>query len=342
MVQHVSGRDAGRPLADVHLLLVREGLPVDVVTALVTSRHPDAVRTPEGGLRLGRHTRLVGPLLLDAAAASAAGVPGPWRAAWALECPTEREGPPLPGATDRDGLARAFPGGLPAGEERLAVDLGIALARRLEGALRVHPSGGVLRPDPGAWVDRVVVSRYWLAPDDARAVAAAAVPEAGLATEGAAWAGLRPEAVAALEAEGSGEGLTDAEREGLHLAADRRDAIAASAGVLDGYALVVPLGGVVGAAAPGDDGGVVEVRVSAAEALPPALAPLGWSSGAVEYRVTWWPGDEAEAEREVPTEEHRAARAEAAAVVRALADALVGAVQGVVLDAEGFPLTPVR
>ena len=334
----IAGRDAGRALAGVHLLLVAEGLPTEAVTDLVTSRHPDAVVAP-GEVRVPGVAVLTGPLALDAGAAATAGVPSPWRTAWALQCPTERDEPPLPGATDRDGLARAFPGGVPLGAERAAVGLGLALARRLEGAVRVHPSGVVLRPDPGAWTERLVLSRSWLPPDDARAVLAAAVPQAELATEGAAWAGLRPEAVAALEAPGSGAGLSDAEREGLHLAAERRDAIAASAGVLDGYATVVQLGAVHGSAGV-QDGGVVEVRVSAAEQLPPVLAPLGWSAGAVEYRVTWWPGDEAAAEAEVPTEEHRAARAEAAAVVRALSAAVAAAVDGVVVDAEGFPLAP--
>lgn len=332
MARALRGQDAGRALAGTHLLLLPEDLPADVVVGLVRARSPEVAPAPGGGWRLGRWTVLSGPVQLDDAAARAAGVPAPWRTAWSLVCPVEREGPPLAGVSDREGLHRAFADGLPVRAERRAVDLALALARRLGGAVRVAPSGVLLRPDPQAWVDRIVHSPYWLDPEHAEEVAAAAVPGARLALEGRAWQGLRPEAVAALEAPGAGEGLDDGQREALHLAADAADARAAAAGdVLDAYALAVHLG----------PDGVVEVRVGAGEAFAgaPGTAGAPGAEGAVAYAVTWWPPDPAAAEAEHPPPAHVASRERAAAVVEALAGALLASVGGDVVDADGFPLT---
>ncbi|SDQ88570.1 hypothetical protein [Quadrisphaera sp. DSM 44207] len=334
----VSGREAGRALAQAHLLLLPDGTAPDAVADLVLQRSPGAAREDEGDvvvLRTGRYAALRGPLRLDAGAAATAAVPPPWRTAWALTCPRERGTPPLPGATDRDGLHRAFPDGLPVDDERRAVELGLALARRLGGAVRVAPSGALLQPDRDAWIDRTVHSRYWLPPEAALEAAAAAVPSAELAMDGQVWQGLSFSAVRALEAPGAGVGLTDAQREGLHLAADRRDAAAmAEPDALDAYALVVRMGPEEADA----EEGVVEVLVGGAEELPPSVAAQPWAASAVSYRVVWWPAEEHEAETEHPAEEFCRARAEAAAVVERLAAALAEACGGLVVDAEGFPV----
>jgi hypothetical protein len=324
----VSGEEAGRELSGSHLLLLPEELPAEVVVGLVRARHPEVAPAREGGWRLGRWTALAGPVALDEAAAAAAGVPAPWRVAWSLTCPAEREGAPLAGATDREGLHRAFADGLPVRAERRAVDLALALARRLSGAVRVVPSGVLLEPDPSAWVDRVVHSPHWLLPEQALRVVAGAVPAARLAVDGQPWQGLRPEAVAALEAPGAGAGLDERVREGLHLAADASDAEAvAREDDLEAYALAVDLG----------SDGVVEVRVGVPEAPVGVLAGVPWAGGAVAYAVTWWPPDEAAAEVEQPAAGYLASRARAAAVVGRVSGALSAVLGGVVVDADGFP-----
>ncbi len=331
----LSGRDAGRRLLGHHLLLLPDATSARAVGELVFVHHPDAATHAGDGLRLGRHAALAGPLLLDAGAAVAAGVPAPWRLAWALECATEREGPPLPWLTDRDGLSRAFPGGLPVRAERRAVDVVLGLARRLGGAVRVAGSGVVLRPDPRAWPELAVHLRSWLEPDRALALLAPVCPGLGPATGGAPWAGVRPEAMATLAQLGSP--LSPAQRDRLHAALDARDAVAAAGpDVLDAHALAVllPAPAPSGGAGPAD-GGVVEVMVEEAGALSPLLARWG---ARVTCRVRWSPPDPAAAEREQPSPVHVEQREAALAVVTALAAALVRGLDGIAVDASGFPV----
>ncbi|PWJ55844.1 hypothetical protein SAMN06264364_102211 [Quadrisphaera granulorum] len=334
MASLVLGRDAGRALAGSHLLLLPDELPETVVLGLVRARHPDLVSVGGGTWRLGRWTTLRGPLLLDAAAAAGSAVPDPWRCAWVIECPVDRGDPPLPGTTDREGLHRAFPDGLPVMAERRALDLALALARRLEGAVRVAARSdgtgwALLQPDPSSWVDRTVLSPSWVTPEDALAIAAQIVPGAELAVEGTAWEGLTPEAIAALEATHDDDAPPPDQREVLHLAADARDAaVAAGDDVLDAYALVVVL----------PEGGVVQFEVAGAAEPPPALHGVEWAASAVTYSAVWWPDDPAAAEHEVPAPDVRRARARAGAVIEALTDAVAREVGGVVVDADGFPL----
>lgn len=323
------GREAGRPLAAHHLLLLPEGTRERAVGELVFAHHPDAATHAGRGLPLGRHAALLGPLVLDAGAAAAAAVPAPWRLVWALDCPVERDGPPLPWLRDRDGLSRAFPDGLPVRAERRAVDLLLGVARRLGGAVRVAPSGVLLVPDPEAWPDVVVITRRALPPEHLAAALVGVCP--GIAPAGGAeqWAGVRPEAMSALA--GVDTGLHPAVRDELHAALDRRDAAAAAAqDAPDGYALAVAL------TSGASDGGVVEVLVGPVEDVPPLLA--GWGARAC-HRVRWWPPDEAAAEQEHPPAVHVAQRRAAIAVIHAIVGALVAQLEGVAVDAGGFPLS---
>ncbi len=151
MTQRLHGRARGAELADQHLLLLPDETLEGDVTSLVVAKHPGAAVHAGAELRIGRHAALHGPFHLDAGAAAGAQVPSPWRLAWALESPVERDEAPLPGLSDRDGLTRAFPQGLPVSGERRALDLLLALARRLHGAVRCAGRGTLLRPDPLAW-----------------------------------------------------------------------------------------------------------------------------------------------------------------------------------------------
>lgn len=169
MTERLLGRAQGASRVGQHLLLLPEGTREADVTGLVVARHPGAAVHPGAELRIGRRAALHGPLHLDAGAAAGAAVPSPWRLAWALASPVERDDALLPGLSDRDGLTRAFPDGLPVAGERRALDLLLGLARRLRGAVRCAGRGALLAPDPLAWPGLDVRTAR---PVDAAAVAA--------------------------------------------------------------------------------------------------------------------------------------------------------------------------
>ena len=318
MTEHLVGRGAGRRVVGQHLLLLPEDVRESDVTSLVVQRHPGAAFHPGEELRIGRHAALHGPLHLDRGAAAGAGVPAPWRLAWALTCPVERDGPPLPGLSDRDGLTRAFPGGLPVAAERRGIDLLLALARRLGGAVRVAPGGAVLTPDPLAWPgldvrspDPQVSGQVLRAPLTAVRVLRLLrplVPGIVLVDAGAGpgpaqgdHGGPRPQ--------GSGGGSDGAPENrpdgGVALVEEQRS------GVL---------------VAPAADG-FVEVAVHPDEV-----------SGASTTSLRWWPSDPADAEHENPVLAYREHRAQAVVAMSLMARALLASTGGTVVDVAGLPV----
>lgn len=331
VVQRRMGEEAGEELRSRHLLLLPDDVDPMDVEALVYTRYPDAAPTPDGGLRIGRHTGLTGPLVLDRAAARAARVPEKWSLVYSVTCPTERGDPPWPGTTDPDGLYRAFPDGLPMRAEGRAVDLLVAVARRLGGAVRVHTSGVVLRPDPEVAVDVVVHAPYWLDPEVLHQALTISHPEARLAIEGEPWLGPPSGLVDSPPDEAAAE-LTLEQRIALHARADRLDAEAmAGEVVLDAYAVVLDV-------SRDRDEGLVEVLVHVAEEPPAAIAGLEWALRAVTYEVRWSPPDEVEARLEAPSGAFVAMRRRAHALVLQVARVVVEAADGVPVDADGFLL----
>lgn len=330
-LQLVTGEADGQLLRSRHLLLLPDDtVPLDV-EALVFTRYPDATVTEDGALRMGRHTVLTGPIVMDRHAAAAARVPAPWSLAYALDCPTERGDPPWPGVTDPDGVYRAFPDGLPDRAEGRAVDLLVALARRLGGAVRVHTTAVVLTPDPEVAVDVVVHSPYWLDPETLHQAVAASFPEARLATEGEPWLGP-PEGIVDEPPDEAAAALPIEKRVALHAHADRLDAEAmAGEVVLDAYAVVLDVSATA-------DEGLVEVLVHVAEEPPAAVAGLEWAASAVTYEVRWAPPDEAEARLEAPGGAFVAMRRRAHALVLDVARVVIEATDGVPVDADGFLL----
>jgi len=316
---------SGAGLADVHLLLLPAHAQPGDVEALVLTRLPDA-RDGGPGLRLSRYVRLVGPVVLDDATAAVAEVPPGWDAAYVLRAPSERDEPPLPGLTDRDGLYRAFPGGLPIRAERRGVDLLLAVARRLDGAVRVAGSGVVLTPDPGAVVDLVVHSPYWLDPETTLAVCTSIAPAARLAVHGSEWRGP-PSGLVDSPADEAAAALRPDLRVALHASADRLDAeTLAGEAVLDAYAVAISTG----------SDGLVEVRVHVAESPPPALTGVPWADHVVSYEIRWFPPDEAQAASDAPGRAHVTARNRAHRLVVPLAAALAEASDGTPVDGDGF------
>ena len=325
MTEHLAGRAAGCRVVGQHLLLLPEGTRESDVTSLVVQRHPSAAFHPGEELRIGRHVALHGPLHLDRGAAAGAAVPAPWRLAWALTCPVERDGPPLPGLSDRDGLTRAFPGGLPVAAERRGIDLLLALARRLGGAVRAARGGAVLVPDPLAWPgldvrspDPQVSGQLLRAPLTAVRVLRLLRPlvpgivlvDAGTGPGAAADGQARPELSSAAGGP-AGEGV-------------------AGGGDPD----------------PGPDAGTVLVEeqrsgvlvAPAADGFIEVVVHLDEVAGGSTTSLRWWPSDPADAEHEHPVLAYREHRARAVVAMSLMARALVAATGGSVVDVAGLPV----
>lgn len=146
---HPAGPGAAQSYQARHVLGLPADVLVDEVETLALSRFAGArwdvapegteplvppARTARPGepgvLRTSRHTTLTGPY-----AGPGSGVPGA-ALVFDVVCPRERGDVPYPGGGDRDGVGRAFPGGLPVREEERVVAFLVAAARRLGGSVR--------------------------------------------------------------------------------------------------------------------------------------------------------------------------------------------------------------
>jgi hypothetical protein len=344
-------------LRSEHLLLVPQSTPDALVVDLVHARVEDSELAQTGRARVGRHSAILGPYHLDPDEARTAGVPGAWSTVYVLQAPRERDAggfAAYPDQTEREMWASAFPGGPPYREEGDLVALGVELARRLGGALRVEGSGAVLVPDTERFVDLTVWSHHWVDADRLLELLAPVLPGAHLDGPDPVGAHRAPPGDVELWSVDPADPRAEEQERALDLAltddlltridevAELMDARAAELDfVLDGYAVM------------GDGGITVGVR---REALAPLwvrrrLAELdspGMPGGAmlvdsaaealVSYDVRWWPDDVAQLGVERPTLVHRIARETVRAVMRATARVTAEAAHGVVLDAGGFPV----
>jgi hypothetical protein len=314
-----------------HLLLVPSTSSVEEVSELAAARVMYGDLVHDGEVALGRHSRLVGPFELNMEEAVDAGVPMPWTVVYALDAPVEREDPPLPGLDDRDGFAYAFPRGLPWREEGRGLHLIVAMARRLHGVVRIS-GGELIQPDPDRAVDYTIRSPYWLDPDTLKAVVSRELPAAGLALDGAPWAGPSPGSYdgSAFHGDVAHDPLHPDELAWLHQQADAYDMeVLAGEDSVDAYAVVGPIG----------DGraGMIEVRVHVAPAPEPAVAREEWSDGPyVVYEIRWICPDQRERERRVATPEFDLLRQHVADEVLRVVRSVVEATSGVVTDEDGF------
>lgn len=137
---------------------------------------PDAV-VPPGELRLAEGARAVGPFPLTAPQAQALDLAAGAAEVFALHVDPEPRGLPAAQPDDRDGIARAFPAGLPQGVELQVLGWAVAAARRVGGAVVVD-GRTVLTPDPVSGVDLTLYSAHVLAPDDALGVLRTTLPTA--------------------------------------------------------------------------------------------------------------------------------------------------------------------
>lgn len=326
-----------------HLLVLPEDVAAEELDVLATSRFPharwerlpDAVdlrgrrRVGPGLLRLTRLSTLEGPYRVPREVRGPLGLPPAGADAYLVRGPRERGTAPWPGAADPDGLARAFPDGLPVRDEERVVAWLVDAARRLGGAVRVADSAAVLVPDPGAAVDLTVWSDVWLDPEAGLAVVRQAVPRARLDL-GEFWAGP-PDGTGTVPVPGT-EDMPAAERAALHAAADERDLRAlGSPDQRSAYGLLADL----------EPDGMLAVQVGGEADVPLVLGQVPWAgNGAIAYRVSWEPDDLADLGVERPPVGHRIARGRTAPLVAAVARAVQAAVGGEVVDAMGFVVDP--
>ncbi|ACZ32188.1 hypothetical protein Xcel_3188 [Xylanimonas cellulosilytica DSM 15894] len=297
-----------------------------------------------GVLRLSRHSSLTGPYA-PAGQGFDAGLPSGTATVFDVVCPRERWAEPAPtDGGDKDGIARAFPAGLPNREEERVVSWLVATARRLGGSVRLDVGGAwddaagphaagtgvVLTPDPGAAVNLTVYSDVWLDPQACHRVIQAVHPRAHLATEGSPYQG--PPAGIAERPLYPGEQLDADLRRALHAAADDFDIAALQEPhVLDGFGVTIDLG----------LDGWVTVEVAGEDTVPLLLRELPWvRSGCVAYRVVWDPPDLVDANREVPPHTHLVARKRSSELVARVSRALWDAAGGEIADESDFLVDP--
>lgn len=163
--------DPHTALQQRHLLLVPTVASPEQVDALVRCWYPSSDLAGTGTADLGGRAGLRGPHELSMEAAVIADVPTPWSVAYDLEV---EQGPrePVPPPRRPDGLHRSFPDGLPTGAELAGIELLLALARRLGGAVRTVGSHEALVPEAATALETRVISPTWIRVADVAAVCA--------------------------------------------------------------------------------------------------------------------------------------------------------------------------
>lgn len=285
-----------------HRLVLPDGVAPADVEALAVSRFPGEVRRADPQqLALPHDIAILGPQPVDEPLLPR------WAAlGYAFDVAVER-GDPVPAELrGRGGLLDAFADGEPIGAERVAIELALAMARRLGGAVQTA-DGAVLRAEPSA--DLVLYSEVWLHPDALVHVLQPVLP--GIALQGEERrTPLPPDAVVGLRSPIADDGA----RRWLHAEAAAFDAAAlAEPPVTESY----------GALLRSPDGAVYSVVVDAALTVPPVLGDRSWS-GVMTYEVRCHPAPE----NPVP--------ADAAGRIDTAAAALLTAIGGVVVDDDGF------
>ena len=175
--------DPSAVLVRRHLLLVPTVVDVGQVDALVRCWYPASDLARTGTADLGGRAGLHGPHELSMEAAVTAEVPTPWSVAYDLEVdptPRSRAEP----VRRPDGLNRCFPDGLPTGAELSGLELLLALARRLGGAVRPVGASEALVPEVASALETRVISPTWIRVADVAAVASQEGDGVEVAVEG--------------------------------------------------------------------------------------------------------------------------------------------------------------
>lgn len=327
-----------RRAANHHLLVVGDDVVPDEVEALALSAFDD-VRAETRDLLVGGELRLSGPWAVTGAVANALDLPS-WAAqAWVAHVAPERSEPVPAELQIPGGLLEVFAAGEPIGWERQVLDFLIAAARRLAGAVRTD-AGPVLEPDPDSAVDLVVLTDVWLDPDALGEVLASDLPGVDVLPKTGAWgaspgsrhdAAPPPNSVAAHHALSA---IAQAERDRWHAVMDDVDARAAEhAHLLDSYAALWR--------DPDSARDAIVVTVEGSELPPRIVRGEPWASrGVVHYAIRWETTDAVEHATGRLSRAERARRERTSARVWKAALAVLGAVGGELVDADGFLLDP--
>lgn len=290
-----------------------------------------------------------------------------------LITPRRRDEAPDPGMIDRDGLVRAFPGGMPFAEERELLSLIVAIARRLGGTVvtdahvRIHPHADQA---PGL----TIISRCWAHPDLLEQTVREILPEAELdipwvldpVPDPAPEPERQPEREPGVQA---GAGRSARRTSSMNLIIDEVDATtgvirleetadeiptvtiedtpedaqpaekAAAAAATD-EVVEEPLSAyrILAPSYPDAD---FEIVASGHDELPPALRRAAWAqSGYATYTVRYLPMAEEELEIDTPDPALARRRDEVYAACAAVAARLYTLLGGAVLDEMGFLVDP--
>ncbi|WP_022917821.1 hypothetical protein [Ruania albidiflava] len=311
-----------------HLLAVADDVAAEEVEALALSRYPAAVRSEPDVLTLASGVHLSGPFSLDGGAHRELGLPGWVAGIYLLTAPPQRGGPVPAELATTGGLLAAFADAEVVGTEREALELLLAMGRRL-GALVRTSTGHLIEAEEWAGVDLTVHAPVWLYPDALVHVLRPVLPGVQALTDTQPAEGPVPPATG--RPHGVPE-LDDGERAWLHAEADAYDAHAlAQPEVLEAY----------GALWRYPSGGVITVAVSAADALPAVLAGLDWAGeGVMAYELRWHPADDQQWQRDPVPAALRSECADARERIEAAARAVLTAAGGQATDDDGFLVQP--
>ncbi|SMX77995.1 hypothetical protein [Brevibacterium linens] len=302
-------------LRGFHLILLDDAVEVSDVLALIHNKLPDLppVLDEHGQMRLSRHSRLSSGVALDPSDAAALEVPDWAQHAIVIDCPRDRQPTPPPDwFADADGLHEAFPAGMPDREEERMLSLMLSVASRLHTGVRLADEPGLptraIIPDPEAKIDLYIYSSYWMEPPVVLDFVRRHAPQAFQ------------------------QALPTPDEDVLAQASIDHPLFDPSAPViLDGYALLVPLGEI------DESAGSLEIRVMEAEWVPPIIA-AHTDAPQIEYHVHWM---DAESKRYQPNQgrRFRRMRSRVAELTDAIgAELLIGSA-GIGLDENGFLVT---
>lgn len=310
-----------------HLLLLSSEVEPDEVEALAVSVWEDAGWSGPGMLRLGGQAALQGPWLVDTDVRRALGTAADLTQAWVLICPATRGPAPTPEIIERDEWARAFPEGMPAGVEyRVLLSLR-RMARRLAGAIRASGSGQVITPDPDSAVSLTVYSPRWVLPDDLLGVLRPVFPTVMDSRDVGPAEPRRPTRREVQRISAMVDGRVDLPEEVLRSIEESRRRAAEEPQVVDGYALVAPVG----------NRSQVLIEVRQVPTVPQALRWETWSNGVVvEYRLRWQPDGELAPLQSPLTRTARLERLRSARDIEEAAGLVFSVVGGSVVDEDDF------
>ncbi|MDO5080268.1 hypothetical protein [Buchananella hordeovulneris] len=320
-------------LAAPHTLLaVADDVDPAELEALALSLDLGAGWEAPGLLRLTPGASLTGPWLVDTNTRMTLELPAWTTQAYLLRCPPNR-GKPMPKELQgTDPLMELFLDGLPSGDELVAVSALRKIARRLGGAIRVGPSGGIYVPDPDSAVNLTVLAPVAL--DEAAALTVLRpilpdltpiddLPVVSPAPRSASATARRDNQIARVR---ENLGLDEGQRRWLDAESAAFDEAASrSPMVRIGYALRTP----------GRDG--IEVAMTGVDSPIPAIAGEPWiKNGIVSYTVRWRPADYTMVGNVRVPRAVRRTRMAVTDQIEAAARAIVAVTEGRVVDDDGF------